>query len=121
MLSGVDIGIGNEYNGSEYSNSVKFDLDGVFYFVEEDPIDGYRSAAKEITISQIPANNKFEPTEVFCLMRAENEYHENDVLEIYDVKTSLLVLAVGTGNTDDYYPYWVCEYHPENFHFNLNK
>jgi hypothetical protein len=47
-------------------------------------------------------------------MRENDKYEEHDILDLIDVVTGKVVLSVGTGNTDDYYPYWVAEFTPEN-------
>lgn len=42
----------------------------------------------------------------------------DDILVFVDVKNGKEILKVGTGNTDDYYPYCVLEYTPENLSCN---
>lgn len=32
-----------------------------------------------------------------------------------------MILEVGTANTDDYYPYYVANWNPENMHINEGK
>lgn len=45
----------------------------------------------------------------------------NDLLKVYDVENGKLILEVGTANTNDYYPYYVANWNPENMHINEGK
>jgi hypothetical protein len=92
---------------------INFVLDGVTYTAIEDPNDGYRSTMREIATSDKSVSNTFTGQEVLAKMR-ENDKYEHDILDLIDVVTGKVVLSVGTGNTDDYYPYWVAEFTPEN-------
>lgn len=108
-------------DGFENCDSISFALDGVIYTAVEDPSDGYRSSMRELLVGGEPIKNTFAPVLVIGRMREDGEYHEvNDVLELVDACTGKPVLCVGTGNTDDYYPYWVAEWSPENMACNSN-
>ena len=124
-LSGVDMDSSKviEPYGSEYEDCevVRFVLDGRTYTVIEDPNDGYRSSMKDIAVSTDPVSNSFPPVSVFALMRRDGSCEKHEVLEMYDVVTTGLVLAVGTGNTDDYYPYFVGEFNPKEMVTNKDK
>ena len=113
-LSGVDRGSTKGGYCDEDCETIAFVLDGITYIAQEDPSDGYRSAMKEITVSSLEIKNRFNPQRVLCRMKDESQCESYDVLEIIDIETGKVVLSVGTGNNDDYYPYWVAEFTPEN-------
>lgn len=118
ILSGVDMNsksIEAECGDSfEDCQVINFVLDGVTYTAIEDPSDGYRSTMREIATSEKAVSNVFAGQEVLAKMRDNDEYEEHDILDLVDVVTGKVVLSIGTGNTDDYYPYWVAEFTPEN-------
>jgi hypothetical protein len=95
-----------------------FELSGVKYMAIEDPDDDYRSYLGEIEITDKEIKNTFPAVEVLCKMRPDERYQENDVLEMYDVATGKIVLEIGTGNINDYYPYCEMNYYPENMAIN---
>ena len=121
-LSGVEYGsekYKDSYSGYEDDRQyVMFVLDEITYLASEDPEDGYRSCCNELKITEKEVKNIFQSIEVLCKMRSDDNCEEYDVLEIYDINTSELVLAIGTGNINDYYPYFEFEYHPENMILN---
>jgi hypothetical protein len=123
-LSGVDRdrqAIKSEWGDyDEDCDVISFVLDGKTYTATEDPSDGYRSCMKNILMSRIKVKNRFKPCKVMCQMRGDSEYGEsNDILDMTDVKTGKVVLSVGTCNYDDYYPYFVSEFNPENMAMNF--
>jgi hypothetical protein len=107
------------YEGSERledSAALNFELDGVVYSAVEDPEDGYRSSMRHFVVGSAEVA-RFAPHRVTGSMRADDtEYghQSNDVLELRDVVTGKVVLAVGTDNYDDYYPSFVADWNPEN-------
>jgi hypothetical protein len=117
ILSGVDMDNGKVKTwGDNYEDCevVRFVLDDKTYTVVEDPEGGYRSSMRYIDVSNDPISNMFPGIEVMASMRPHGDYEKNDVLELMDTTTAKIVLSVGTGNTGDYYPYWVAEFTPEN-------
>jgi len=102
------------------ANVINFELDGVTYAVIEDPEDGYRSSMQEIITVAYSISNRFEPCKVECKMR---ENGGDVVLDMYDVVTGNVVLSVGTWSEyeDDYYPYFVAEFTPENMASNTQR
>jgi hypothetical protein len=106
--------------GYEDCDCISFVLDGVVYSAVEDPDDGYRSSCRELMKSMGTTKNTFPPCAVTGRMQPDSTYKTNDVLELIDVKTGQTVLRVGTANTDDYYPYFVAEWHPEGMAINSN-
>ena len=124
VLTGVDrLPIkGEEIRGCEDSQVLNFTLDGKTYTACEDPQDGYRSRMKYLRVSESPTVNTFPPVKVVGNMRKGSDYYsENDVLELRDFYTGDVVLAVGTANIDDYYPYWVGEFSPEKMSVNRER
>ena len=121
-LTGVRRGRGlyhEDWNGAkEESEFVAFQLDGVTYLAVEDPDDGYRSYCEKLVIANSIEVTRIPDTEVFCVMKPDSRYETNDVLLILDARTRACVLEVGTENTDDYYPYCVMAWHPENLYIN---
>lgn len=107
-------------------NYVKFRLDGVTYMAVEDPDDGYRCYCRELEIEDGECRTSLPDIIVECKMR--DDVHddiwgteENDILEFYDINNKQMFMAVGTGNTNDYYPYFMFEYMPEELSCNATK
>ena len=99
----------------EDSSVCRFRLDGVVYTAIEDPSDGYRSSMRELAATTDAMVNVFPPIQVLGRHRTAGAYNQvDDVLELVDVVTGLVVLEVGTDNTDDYYPGFVSNWRPEN-------
>lgn len=98
--------------------AIRFRLDGVVYIAVEDPDDGYRSHLSEILIGD-KITNKFKKCHVRGKWIDKNEYGENcDIIQFIDDLTNKVVLEIGTDNTDDYYPYFVAKFNPENMSIN---
>ncbi len=100
-LSGVDF----DTNG--VGNGIRFILDGKTYQVTEDEDDGYRSSANAIEVSDAVLTNTFWPVKVF--VSAESD---DNILKIQDCITGKVIIEVGTGDWDDYYPYFVHSFDP---------
>lgn len=98
----------------------RFRLNGTVYVAIEDPNDGYRSHMSELSVDDAATmTNVFPPVEVVGRYRETSEYgYVDDVLELVDATTGNVVLEVGTSNTDDYYPFFVSSFHPENMAIN---
>jgi hypothetical protein len=108
----------------ENCQHVSFILDGITYTAIEDPSDGYRSSMKDLIVGGDVAN-RFAPQKVFCTYEDKGKpgssYESaSDLLVVRDAVTSKVVLIVGTGNTDDYYPYFCAEFSPENMACNAS-
>lgn len=128
-MTGVETGtvkIKGWWSGEDNCNYVKFRLDGVTYMAVEDPNDGYRSCCRELEVVDEECKTRLPDILVECKMRG-NFYNKvwgtetNDILEFYDVGNNQMFMAVGTGNTNDYYPYFVFEYMPEALSCNATK
>ena len=115
-LSGVDLD--TTINNGEEVDCVAFRLDNTTYLAVEDKDDGFRSYMNELKTTSKPIKNKFKPIEVICTI---SEVYDDYVLDIYDLKTSLLVLSVGTKNTEDYYPWCQFIYIPQNMILNKEE
>ena len=114
LLSGVDY-----TNGSDGEMNVLFCLDGVTYEAREDPDDGYRSYMKDLKTTKKRCTNEFPAQPVVCEWTdSESNYGVDDILLIKDAKNGLVVLKIGTCNTNDYYPWCEMEYTPENLSCN---
>lgn len=100
----------------------RFRLDGVTYVAAEDPEDGYRSHMRDLLIDDKGVmKNPFNPIKVICKYRSESGdswKQEDDVLELIDVETNKIVLEVGTGNTDNSFPYFIADFQPRNMAIN---
>ena len=116
QLQGVD-----EFTGTvktwgdnfEDCSAIRFKLDGIVYVAIEDPDDGYRSYLGELKIDEVDTKNPFTGVEVLASHRDQNSYGEvSDIIDFLDTTTGRVVLSVGTGNTDDYYPYFVAYFDP---------
>lgn len=123
-LSGVDTTIEKVvgYDGRyEDINVVRFVLDGITYKAIEDGEDGYRSSCKELVVSDEKVSNTFPPQKVIGKMKDNSPDQINDIIQFIDMVTQKIVLEVGTENTDDYYPYCILSWHPENLAINIGR
>lgn len=121
VLSGIETGE-TEVNGKE-AECVWFELDGKTYEVAEDPDDGYRSYLGKINKVYKRCRYRIPDIPVICVLNdKDNESGEEcEILEFKDAKNDNIILRIGTANTDDYYPYCVIEYIPENMSCNVKK
>lgn len=105
----------------EDAECIRFRLDGVVYTAIEDPDDGYRSSLRTLFVSPSDeVRNVFPPVRVLVRKKDNEPYQINDTLEFIDIKTGKIVLEVGTNNTDDYYPYFVGTFSPQNMATNAD-
>lgn len=127
ILSGIGRGTKNRkdvwYDGYEdMVETFSFVLDGKTYTAAQDPNDGYRSSMDFLYESNEPITNPFSGQQVLGTMREpRNGYEGGNILDLLDVVTGKRVLSVGTGNTGDYYPFWVADFTPENMAANISK
>ena len=120
ILQGIELGTEPADQGfwSVDSNFILFALDGVTYKATENPDDGYRSYLNDLEIVDKKPHIKIPDVEVVGIMREDDDSEKNDVIEFRDVNNGRCVLAIGTGNTYDYYPYCVLSYKSENMSCN---
>lgn len=125
VLSGIETGSMKYDDGWDNGdcNYVKFMLDGTIYLAVEDPEDGYRSCCRDLIVEHTVPKVAIPNIDVVCSMMPYNdEWSEvNDVLIITDAVTGKVILEIGTTNTNDYYPYFHFEYHPENMACNIGR
>jgi hypothetical protein len=124
ILSGVEFGTmirKGWYGGDEKVNCVKFTLDGITYLAVEDPDDGYRSYMEDLVIVDDICKIRLPDIEVVCQMQPDTSCERNNVLVVVDALNGKTILEIGTANYDDYYPYCVMEYTPENMSCNAGK
>lgn len=109
------------------ASAVAFNLDGTWYLATEDPEDGYRSYMGTLMPTVSPDYGKaeyiYEKVVVEALESDPDVDYEGrcDILAIKSAVTGRVIFKVGTNNTDDYYPYFVGSWHPENLAANQNK
>jgi len=99
-------------SGFESCEHLSFCLDGVTYTAIEDPSDGYRSCMRDLEVTDIELKNTFSPVRVIARIGESDYEYESDILELISVANGGVILRVGTDNTDDYYPWFVCEFDP---------
>lgn len=120
-LTGVEMLVVTEKNGWGYAedvNAVRFVLDGVVYQATEDPDDGYRSMLGTIgVIEGATVKYMFPPVKVRCAM--SDEVNE-EILHFTDMDNGEIILKIGTDCSDDWYPWCVMEWTPENMACNQN-
>jgi hypothetical protein len=110
-----------KYEYPEDANCLNFVLDGKTYTAKEDPDDGYRSSMDKLFISDHNVINSFTPITVLVSHIEKDGDLTCDILRMIDTKNGKTVIEVGTGNTDDYYPYFIASFVPENMSTNDNK
>lgn len=123
-LSGVDTTTEKVKQYGDYYEDcevVRFVIDGKTYKATEDPDDGYRSYMKELEVTDEKVTNVFPPQKVIGKMKADSDWETNDTIQFIDAVTGKVVLEVGTDNTDDYYPYCVLHWSPENLAVNVGR
>lgn len=113
-LSGVDMLSNTEEFGD--ASVCVFEIDGKVYTAAEDPINGYRSYLGMLREGG-EIKNAFSPQRVLCLMAGDND----DILVMRDMLTGKDVLAIGTSNSDYYYPSFVANFQPEHMACNQVK
>ena len=106
---------------TEECNVIRFVLDGITYKLAENHCDGYRSHYGNLIVCEEPITNNFPPQEVMAKMKENENYIVNEILQFTDIITGKIVLEIGTANTDDYYPYCVMNWNPENLAINANN
>lgn len=120
-LVGTHIFSGIETGTHKDCGYIKFILDGVTYMALENPVDGYRSYMEDLEVVDEPCKTKLPDIPVYCKHRSEDGWGmESDILDFYDETNNERFLTIGTEHTDDYYPYCVFEYKPENLAVNTD-
>lgn len=94
-------------------------IDGNTYLAVEDADDGYRSYAYIRPLEEyerVEVINQFEPQLVYAESFREvdeSEYIDREVIVLKN-KFNQTVLKISTDHSDEYYPFGIVEYHPEN-------
>jgi len=92
-----------------------FRLNGSTFKVSEDPNDGYRSSIDSIIYiprNQHKFNNVFQPP---YIVRPEIDGTETHYFIKLVDQNEDDILVMGTDNTDDYYPCYVCSFSPKEY------
>jgi len=125
VLTGCQYGTIAKENDWEYSDSstVDFILDGKNISAIENSEDGYRSCMDELKENRegLEITNTFKPVKVLGIIRDNDSYQNNDVVDLIDCITGKIVISVGTTNTNDYYPCFEGVFNPENMCLNKDK
>jgi len=115
-LSGVEMIKDGDKTG------IAFILNDFIHFAIEDEQNGYRSSMEEIYVTvNIKIKNKFPPIPVKVRYVEEYDGCEADMIIVQDVIAKRDILYIGTRNTDDYYPWFCAEFHPEEMCLNAKK
>lgn len=88
-------------------------LDGIVYRFAEDTSDGYRSCLGDIATVEPPECLALVHPPMVVEARLHPIPHNNDVVYFVNERTGLVVLELGTTNTDDYYPSFISHWVPE--------
>lgn len=128
ILQGIENGIEDIDDGwgwNTSANYIKIKLNGTTYKMVEDPDDGYRSICREPIIVDgdpgIPLPNipvRIEYSDISKSSSNSFWVEKEDIISIFDKKNNELIAEIGTRNTDDYYPYSVMRWLPENLNIN---
>ena len=106
---------------TEYGNTIIFCLDGINYMMTEDYEDVYRSTMTDLEVTNRVIRNSFigQPVKVNYIETLNRGFYEEkcDIIQILSLDGQTIMEA-GTGSTDDYYPYVVFRYYPENMNIN---
>lgn len=124
ILSGIEVGekgFETRWDGIQERSYVKFTLDSIHYLAVKDPNDGYRSYMEELQTTDEPCEVPLPNVEVVCHMKEDDKWVNNDVLVFVDAVNGKEILSIGTENYDDYYPYCVLHYTPENMSCNERR
>ena len=115
-LSGVDdtVEILKVYGKEQERNVILFILDGITYKAVENPDDGYRSYCKNLVICKDKVSTRFPSHLVVGKMKNGN----CTIIQFFDIKTNEVGLEIGTDNYDNYYPYCVMNWNPQNLAIN---
>lgn len=122
ILSGVAFGgrtIKNWFDRNETVTTMFFILDGKVYAAQEDPDDGYRSYLGALTVDSDKTEfRKAGGIEFSGVAVYANWDKDNDVMVFTDTVSGRIVLEVGTNHEDNYYPYCVSNWYPQNLSLN---
>lgn len=102
------------------ANGVALDLGDMTVMVFEDPGDGYRSHAAAPLIAKCSLDEfgicpDYVRAPVLIRRWTQSEYGSSaDGVEFIDTRNGKTILKLGTDNSDDYYPSFVCDWQPKN-------
>lgn len=121
IMTGIELGQINRKPFGDIEVIVgcaKFTLDGVTYIAIENPDDGYRSWIEALETTDEPCKYKLPDTRVVCTI---DPCSTSRILNFIDAVNGETFLRIGTAYYDDWYPYCVFDYTPENLHYNKSK
>jgi hypothetical protein len=101
---------------------VAFMLNDLLFFCFENPDDGYRSHAGPLMVAKCDPYDMAGGAcceyikEPVTVAHIDDNYF--DILRVTSRETGKVIFEIGTGNVDDYYPYFHEEWNPENLSAN---
>jgi hypothetical protein len=113
-LTGVGFSVERIQDYYDESNTMSFRMNGNIYTAMENPVDGYRSCLGYVKKGGV-IDTEFPPCTVVSYYSDDDS---EDILRFIDLNTGKTVLELGTNNTDNYYPWCVMEFHPDNMAVN---
>jgi len=102
------------------ANGIAIDLDNeLAVFIFEDPSDGYRSTAAAPLIAncnlyEFGCKMDYIKAPVTITRWTESDSNRADGIILTDTRNGKVILRVGTENTDDDYPRFVCDWRPQD-------
>lgn len=126
FLSGVDsVEFNVGWDGEDTVNGIILCIDGKNYGCFVNPDDGYRSYGSFFETEEAPKNT-FSPQEVIVKNIHEDSQDDNGWPTIYDIlvisnSEEDVILEVGTNHSDEYYPYGIFRWYPENLPINKKQ
>lgn len=126
ILIGVSSDIKNAIHNTEDPESAQafgFQTSDYTVIGYEDQEDGYRSSCRNPIVTkddlyQFTSCPVYLHVPVVIKKRASPS---NDGVEIVDRRNGETILILGTDGTDDYYPWYACQYTPENLWENKDR
>lgn len=105
-----------EFSGIEKGpDYILVELDGKTYRFSEDPDDGYRSYCSAPGICFTPPRYRFQPVPVDITVRRGKYFVGITAKDPYNGK---IIFKIGTDYTEQYYPFCLFSYSPENMEVN---
>lgn len=116
-----------KHPGDASASGCMLEIDDCVVFAFENPDDGYRSCCNEPLIGKGDTSYGYRADNVTHLgyvpveielwefaQEGENHSGQCNGIRIKDTRNGATILLLGTDNTDDYYPSYVCDWQPQN-------
>lgn len=118
ILNAIRTDVRHPFNAD--ANGVALDLGDLTVFFFEDPSDGYRSCAASPMVARSSMWELGAEPEYIRVPVQIRKHEKSDGggeahgLEFVDKRNGKIILVVGTDNSDDYYPSFICDWRPQN-------